>query len=334
MGGESSGACWMHSDMAIAWAACLLLINVYQVFGLRCLQCIGNAATCRMSVRTCPSYETTCISLAYKEAQGFRSSDTLMKGCSTPELCNQTSAIDIGSRSIYMSATCCERDFCNINRFSTTPVFSNRLQCCRNTTCSDTMFCDGVNNWCVDVASKNVSGAITIETRYTKGCGSGDACNTTLAYNTGSFQHFTQYTCCNHRNNCNNIQQSIPTLDNNNGIRCWGCRDGGNNECAPSNQTYVQCKGIQIRCMEAFDQTRNKTVMKGCSTVSFCSSTPPHLDIPSISEVQCCAGSLCNNFTREYDVPVTVSSGHRTNTDSGVFIFLFSLLCASIRHLL
>ncbi|KAM8927805.1 urokinase plasminogen activator surface receptor-like [Pelodytes ibericus] len=327
--------------MAIVWTFVLLLVSISQVSGLRCVQCVGTSSSCRLSAKTCPSYETTCFSLAYKQAQVSSTSvfsETLIKGCSTPELCNQTSIIDIGTQSIYMSASCCEKDFCNLNPYSTTPVFSNRLQCsaCTDTskscqTANTTVFCDGVNNWCVDRITRNYTNGVVTGSTYSKGCGSGQACNTLLSYNTGAFQHYTQYVCCNKGNNCNNLQKSVNVLTNNNGITCYGCQDTGNNECAPENQTIVHCKGIQLRCMETFNASR-QTWFKGCSTVSFCSSTYPHLSITNISEIQCCAGSLCNNSTREYSTNPISSHAYRTNVDFKLLIFLFIFSWACLRH--
>ncbi|KAM4651749.1 urokinase plasminogen activator surface receptor-like isoform 2-T2 [Discoglossus pictus] len=326
--------------MGTIWRLFLIWINISQVLGLRCLQCIGSASSCRMSVKTCPVYETTCISMAYRSQVGTTTSNTVMKGCSTPMMCNQTSAIDIGGQSIYMSAACCETDFCNINRYSTAAIFSNRLQCY---TCKDPkqpctlpnlqpLFCDQVNNWCVDVITKDyVNGKVTA-TSYAKGCGSVDACNTLQGYSTGITQHYTQYKCCNTNSLCNNAQESISILTNNNGILCWGCNETGKNECAVENQVQVQCKGTLIRCMEAFDLNR-KTMMKGCSTVSYCSSTIPAHTIPNISEIQCCAGTLCNNFTREFPVTQITSNAQRSHTDFKLLFFLFSFLYATIMHL-
>ncbi|KAM4703028.1 urokinase plasminogen activator surface receptor-like [Rhinophrynus dorsalis] len=293
-----------------------------------------------MVAKSCPSYETTCISLAYRSQAGSSTANTVMKGCSTRELCNQTSIIDTGGRALYMSATCCETDYCNINRYSTSAVFSNRLECytCKDPTLScsipnvETVVCDGVSNWCVDVITKQITNGQVTGLSYSKGCGSSDGCNTLLAYNTGSFQHYTQYSCCNDQNRCNNAYQSVPILTNNNGISCWGCLETGKNECSVKKQTPVICNGTLIRCMEAFDQNR-QTVMKGCSTVNFCSSTFPSLNVPNISEIQCCAGSFCNNFTRESASPVIISNSWCPHTDFRLLLFLVTLLCTVINQI-
>ncbi|XP_063292006.1 urokinase plasminogen activator surface receptor-like [Pelobates fuscus] len=326
--------------MAIVWTAFLLLFNISPAFSLKCLQCVGTAASCPMLVKTCPSYETSCFALAYKGVQGSSTVDTVIKGCSTPQICNQTSIIDAGVQSVTMSSSCCEKNFCNINRFNTLPVFSNRLEC---STCADptkpcksadtSIFCDEVNSYCVDVVTSNYTNGKISGTMYSKGCGSGEGCNTLFSYNTGSFQHYTQFSCCNSNNKCNNIQKSVTVLTNDNGIKCWGCQETGKGECATQNQTLVSCTGLQIRCMEAFDE-RNQTWFKGCSTVSFCSSTYPYLNtLPSISGIECCAGSLCNNFSRIYDTTnTTVSHAHRTNTDFRLLIFLASFLFATFGH--
>ncbi|XP_056399149.1 urokinase plasminogen activator surface receptor-like [Hyla sarda] len=290
-----------------------------------------------MVARTCPSYETTCISLAYRSLD----SNTVMKGCSTTEMCNQTSIIDIGNRAIYMSATCCETNFCNLNRYSTAPVFSNRIQCnsCKSSTfsCSSpfqSLFCDEVNNNCVDLVTREFTNGVVSGTSYVKGCGSGNAaCTDLFAYDTGKYQRYTYLSCCSSRDLCNSAQVSVPILNNINGITCFGCLETGKNECAVENQTTVQCKGLLIRCMEAFDKNRN-TIMKGCSTVGFCSSTFPSQEVPTFSEIQCCAGSMCNNFTRSTSNTTTVvSSSSRLHTDLQLPAFFICLLYAILRHI-
>ncbi|XP_053547180.1 urokinase plasminogen activator surface receptor-like isoform X2 [Bombina bombina] len=320
--------------MGKVWKLLFMCLNISQVLSLRCLQCIGSSSSCRMSTKRCPAYETTCISLAYRSKDGV---NTVMKGCSLPVLCNQTSVIDIGSQSIYMSATCCETDYCNINRYSTVSVFSNRLQCyiCKdpNKTCIypnlQPFFCDQVNNWCMDVITREITNGKETSTSFAKGCGSVDACNTLQGYNTGIFEHYTQYKCCNNGDFCNNAQESVSILKNNNGISCWGCYETGRNECAVENQIPVKCKGLLIRCMEVFDKNR-KTVMKGCSTVSYCSSSIPSHVIPNITEIQCCAGSFCNNFTREFPIEPQKSSARCSYTDYKLLVFFLSFLYATI----
>ncbi|XP_041427600.1 urokinase plasminogen activator surface receptor-like [Xenopus laevis] len=311
-----------------------ILLFLSAVNSLRCLQCIGSASSCRMVARKCQAYETTCISLAYRSTAGSTTSNTVMKGCSTRALCNQTSVIDTGNRSIYMSASCCETDYCNINRYSTKAVFSNRMQCytCKNNNlyCGypnlDKVFCDGVDNWCVDVLTKEYTNGKVTASAYSKGCGSGEACNSLLAFDTGSFQRYTQYSCCNSQTLCNDAYQSTTQILNNiNGITCWACLDTGNNECDVKNQVQISCKGTLIRCMEAYDQNR-KVVMKGCSTVTYCSATYPSLNVPNISEIQCCAGSNCNNFT-QMSTTSEINGAWSPSTDVRLLILLFTLLC-------
>ncbi|KAM5132195.1 urokinase plasminogen activator surface receptor-like [Mantella aurantiaca] len=302
-----------------------------------------------MVARKCPSYETTCISLSYRTQDG---SNTVMKGCASTNLCNQTSIIDTGTRSFYMTASCCESDYCNINRFSTSNVYSNRLNCniCNNSVSSSpttitcvpkqSIFCDEVNNNCVDVVTMDNNGPVKTQS-YIKGCGSGnigDSCTNLFAYNTGTHQRYTYLSCCTN-NLCNRAQVGIPMLTNYNGITCYGCTDNGNNECATQNQTLVACKGTLLRCMEAFDKNR-RTVMKGCSTVAFCSSTDLTQSDANISEIMCCAGSLCNNFTRETTSAVIASSNTTTNTTSAasrntdftILAFFICLIAAVIRR--
>ncbi|XP_040271815.1 urokinase plasminogen activator surface receptor-like [Bufo bufo] len=315
-----------------------LLLSICQVLCLKCLQCVGSSSSCRMVVKTCPSYETTCISLAYRST----GSNTVMKGCSTTELCNQTSIIDTGDQFIYMSSTCCESNFCNINRYSTNAVYSSRLNCytCDSTnpslsctSTSNTTFCDEVNNHCVDLVTTEWRNGAVSATSYAKGCGSGStsACTDLFAYNTGRYQRYTYLKCCD-SDKCNKNKVTTQVLNNKNGIYCHGCLETGNNECAENAQESVECRGYLIRCMEAFDQNR-KTVMKGCSSVAFCSSTFPTMGVPNISEIQCCAGSYCNNFTRETSSPSTVvSSSTRLNTDLRLPAFLITLIYAIIRR--
>ncbi|KAM4016861.1 urokinase plasminogen activator surface receptor-like [Anomaloglossus baeobatrachus] len=325
--------------MAKGWTLLLLCLHISQVLCLKCLQCVGTSTSCRMVVKKCPSYETSCISIAYRSQAD---SNTVMKGCSTPDLCNQTSIIDTGNRSVYMTSTCCENNLCNLNRYSTSQVYTNRLQC--NTCPSSSiacmsssfkpLFCDEVSNYCVDTATKEWKNGVVSSSSYVKGCGSGnigETCTDLFAFNTGTSERYTYRSCCT-TNGCNTVTQQIPKLNNNNGISCFGCLDAGNNECAAANQVSVKCKGILIRCMEVFDKNK-KTIMKGCSTVAFCSSTYPSQDIPNVSEIQCCAGSLCNNFTRQTSIPsnATISSARR-NTDLRFSAFLIGLVFAIFRH--
>ncbi|XP_073511446.1 urokinase plasminogen activator surface receptor-like [Phyllobates terribilis] len=308
------------------------------VLCLKCLQCVGTSSSCRMVVRTCPSYETSCISIAYR-SQG--DSNTVMKGCSTTDLCNQTSIIDTGTRSVYMTSTCCESNYCNLNRYSTSQVYMNRLTCnscpSSSATCSSSykpIFCDEVSNYCVNMATKEWRNGVLSTSSNVIGCGSGnilETCTDLFAFNTGSYERYTYLSCCK-TDRCNTASQQVPKLTNNNGISCFGCLETGKNECAIQNQVSVQCKGLLLRCMEVYDKNRT-TIMKGCSTVGFCSSTYPSLDIPNVSEIQCCAGSYCNNFTRETYTPANViSSSTRLDTDLRLPAFLIGLIYAIMRH--
>ncbi|XP_040183289.1 urokinase plasminogen activator surface receptor-like [Rana temporaria] len=333
--------------MALVWKLLLLWVNFAQVAPLKCLQCVGTSSSCRMVARKCPAYETTCISLAYQTQD---SSNTVMKGCSTTQLCNQSSIIDTGTTSIYMTASCCETDYCNINRFSASKVYSNRLQCnvCNNSITTSTtitcpnrqsLFCDEVNNNCVDVITMETNGSTQIQ-KYTKGCGSGnigDVCTNLFAYSTGTYQRYTYLSCCT-GNLCNSGQKAIPMLTNDNGIKCYGCKDNGNNECAKENQKPVTCRGTLLRCMEVFDDQR-RTIMKGCCTVAFCSSTDlaqptdPSPQQTKISEIMCCAGSFCNDFSRNKSSDViTPSSTAYRNTDYSILAVFICVISAFIGH--
>ncbi|XP_063798555.1 urokinase plasminogen activator surface receptor-like [Pseudophryne corroboree] len=329
--------------MATVWRVLLVWFNISQVLSLKCAQCIGSSSHCGLVARTCPSYETTCLSLAFSTSDG---SNTVMKGCSRTDICNQTSVINTGNHSIYMSSTCCETNYCNLNRYSTNSVFSNRLVCNRcqnpNQTCTTAsnlqpMFCDEVSNNCVDVITQDFINGTARPLSYTKGCGSATlgniACTNLFAYDTGSRQRYTYMSCCNGNNLCNSAPLTIPIRNNHNGDTCYGCYDTGNNECADANLVPVKCKGILIRCMEAFDQNR-RTLFKGCSTVAFCSSTYPSLQVPNISEIQCCAGSYCNNFTQQTSTPaVPISSATSITRDFGLLVLFISLIYATVRHI-
>ncbi|KAG8547563.1 hypothetical protein GDO81_028009, partial [Engystomops pustulosus] len=184
-----------------------------------------------------------------------------MKGCSTTELCNQTSIIYTGNRAVYMTATCCESNLCNLNKYSTSRVYSNRLQCnsCKSssTTCPgpyQPVFCDEVNNNCVDLITTEYTKDVPTSTSYVKGCGAGNVgqCTDLFALNTGDYQRYSYLSCCSNTDKCNSPTVSIPKLINNNGITCFGCKETGKNECAIQNQVQVRCKGTLIRCMEAF----------------------------------------------------------------------------------
>ncbi|KAM3922857.1 urokinase plasminogen activator surface receptor-like [Leptodactylus fuscus] len=326
--------------MAKGWTLLLLLcLHISQVLCLRCLQCVGSSSTCRMVVRKCQSYETTCISLAYRAEDG---SNTVMKGCSTTTMCNQTSIIDIGSKALYMTSTCCESDLCNINKFSTSQVFSNRLTCntCSSSSLSclstQSVFCDQINNYCVDLATTETKNGVTT-TSYMKGCGSSYSGQCSMdtsyfAFNTGVYQRYSYLRCCNNQDQCNSVTASIPILSNKNGITCYGCNETGNNECAVEKQKPVECTGWLIRCMEVFDENR-RTIMKGCSSVAFCSSVFPSLQVPNVSGIQCCAGNMCNNFTRQTSNSTGLnSSSTRLNTDFRLSAFLIGLLYTIMRH--
>ncbi|XP_073426028.1 urokinase plasminogen activator surface receptor-like [Dendrobates tinctorius] len=333
------GDFWVLRRVGQQTLLCVLVTSQRNaVLCLRCLQCIGTSSSCRMVVRTCASYETSCISIAYR-SQG--DSNTVMKGCSTTYMCNQTSIIDTGTRSVYMTSTCCESNFCNINRYSTSQVYMNRLQCnsCPSSSvgCSSSyksIFCDEVSNYCVNMATKEWKNGVLSTSSNVLGCGSaniGETCTNLFAFNTGSYERYSYFSCCN-TNRCNTASQQVPKLTNNNGISCFGCLETGKNECAVAKQVSVQCKGTLIRCMEVFDKNRT-TIMKGCSTVTFCSSTYPSQEIPNVSEIQCCAGSYCNNFTRETNTTTDViSSSTRLNTDLRLPAFLIGLIYAIMRH--
>ncbi|XP_068098441.1 uncharacterized protein [Hyperolius riggenbachi] len=313
---------------------------------LKCLQCLGTSSSCRMVAKKCPSYETTCISLTYQTQAGAYGTNTVMKGCASTQLCNQTSIIDSGNHSMYMTSTCCESDYCNLNHFSAANVFSNRLQCsvCNSDTqnCQTNlqpMLCDEVSSTCVDIQVVDYLNGVKKSSSYIKGCGApntGDQCKNTYAFNTGSLQRNTLTSCCNTKLCNSNTGSFNPVYTNYNGIKCWGCLENGNNSCA--SPTPVSCQGTMLRCFEAFDQNR-KTVMKGCSTVAFCSST--YLtDLPyKVSEIMCCAGSFCNNFTQQISNSTGTIGGcgissraTSMNTDFRLIAFFIILLYATLRH--
>ncbi|KAK2872337.1 hypothetical protein Q8A67_022234 [Cirrhinus molitorella] len=91
--------------------------------------------------------------------------------------------------------------------------------------------------------------------------------------------------CCN-TDLCN--AQDAPDLSNitPNGKMCYYC-DG------QSCSNTVSCSGSEDRCFNATASMGGQsTVVKGCASKSICDT--PNL-IPTVGEVSCCEGNLCNS---------------------------------------
>ncbi|XP_069057431.1 urokinase plasminogen activator surface receptor-like [Pleurodeles waltl] len=307
-----------------------LLLFLPVAFSLKCVKCQGSARYCRMRKQTCAAYETTCISLAYL-SNGSTTVDTVMKGCSTTALCNTTSALSIGASFIFMTATCCESNYCNFNSFSAAKVVSNELQCqsCTTSTGCDTpssVICRETNNRCMDVATV-VGNNGTLTGTYVKGCGSGDACGKYMAYDTGTTQQYSLIKCCN-SDNCNDKKIAVTKPPYHNGIICWGCNESGKNECALENQSVVRCNGSLARCFQMFGGPNRQTLKKGCCTEELCSNIYPAVQgIPANTEIQCCAGNLCNKWANTYPCPEDYSACWRPWRSPGLLV---AALCISI----
>ncbi|XP_078511706.1 urokinase plasminogen activator surface receptor-like [Lissotriton helveticus] len=307
-----------------------LLLFLPLAYSLKCLKCQGSSSFCRMRKQSCAAYETTCISLAYL-SQGSTSVDTVMKGCSTTALCNTTSVLSIGAGSIFMTATCCESNYCNLNSFSAAKVTSNELQCKSCSTPSEcqtpgSVICRETNNNCMDVSTLSVTNA-TMTSTYTKGCGSGDSCGKLMAYDTGVTQQYSLISCC-ANNNCNVKLFNATKPPYHNGITCWGCNETGRNECALENQSVVRCNGSLARCFQMFGGPNRQTLKKGCCSEPLCSSIFPAVQgIPANTEIQCCAGNLCNKWPNTYPCPADYSAGWRPWRSRGLLV---ATLCISI----
>ncbi|KAK2872259.1 hypothetical protein QQF64_018158 [Cirrhinus molitorella] len=102
----------------------------------------------------------------------------------------------------------------------------------------------------------------------------------------GSMSHSTakMSTVCCDTDQCN-VQDAPDASNVPNGKKCYSC-DG------TSCSNIISCSGSEDRCFKATVTYKDvKADIKGCFSNSLCNR--PNL-IPSVSDVSCCEGNLCN----------------------------------------
>ncbi|XP_069057432.1 urokinase plasminogen activator surface receptor-like isoform X1 [Pleurodeles waltl] len=267
---------------------------------LECLECHGLPYNCTETVRECYAHQPTCISTAYSYEDSSGTKELLVKGCSQGLSCNESAYVNMGTRAVYISNTCCSRNQCNSGTYYAKATVS-QADCAvcsgDSASCSSpalrVMHCTGVQDLCMSITTLTIFRGAARET-VVKGCGTGPLCGRTLEYNTGNTTLYNKVECC-HPRNC---KPQVPTVSVNNtlnGLQCFACNETGKNECNATRITTVNCTGQMNRCLDIVDFGQGKTLMRGCCSEDVCRGLPASLSVPSYQSLYCCQGNLCNN---------------------------------------
>ncbi|KAM6428659.1 urokinase plasminogen activator surface receptor-like isoform 2-T2 [Liasis olivaceus] len=149
----------------------LLLALLTTASGLTCHKCLGTRENCTNQEQICTENETVCMEET--RATYGPMSETLKRGCTTPQHCQLYFAVRRGfvSRSIY----CCSQDLCNAVPYNVTYTAKrNGLECyscignlgeCSGTDVP-TAQCRGRENHCVEISRQWLPGNTTVVRNY------------------------------------------------------------------------------------------------------------------------------------------------------------------------
>ncbi|KAM5132196.1 urokinase plasminogen activator surface receptor [Mantella aurantiaca] len=147
---------------------------------LQCQTCIGNSTSCAKSNLTtilCAGLQDRCMTVTTVYSN-VSSSDMVIKGCGTGNLCGRRLHYNSGGVKVYSETTCCGHNNCNqgVNTVTVNKTL-NDLQCyaCNETgkgecTTPTTVLCTGNMTSCVDVVGFPRGNTLL------RGCVSPDVC--------------------------------------------------------------------------------------------------------------------------------------------------------------
>ncbi|XP_018410097.1 PREDICTED: urokinase plasminogen activator surface receptor-like [Nanorana parkeri] len=176
---------------------------------LYCQTCQGNSASCASTNLTtiqCAGVQDRCITLS-TVYNNVSSSDVVIKGCGTGNLCGRRLHYNTGGVKVYSEMSCCGYNKCNqgVNTVTVNTLVNttlNGLQCyaCNETgkgecTTPTTVSCTGSMTSCLDVLGYPRGNTLM------RGCCSTDVCYGLSA--SMSLQASQKLYCCN-GNLCNN----------------------------------------------------------------------------------------------------------------------------------
>ncbi|KAJ6663634.1 hypothetical protein lerEdw1_009713 [Lerista edwardsae] len=276
--------------------------------GLTCHQCLGTWENCTDSPQVCSSKETVCVE--EMRATYGPISETLRRGCATPEYCQSYFSVRRGfiSRSIY----CCPDDLCNVVPYNVTySAKRNGVECysCIGSLqeCGGgdvpTVQCRGKANHCVEISRQWLPGTGLVEP-IIKGCGNYPKMKNLLVCSIGDKTSYVVIRVC-EGSKCNNSSFaehavsyfSEVSAGEPNGLACYSCLDTGHGECSPENLQPMSCTGTMDRCMNVMDYIRHARLRAGCANQQLCQTTDFYgalLPKLPISYMTCCQGALCN----------------------------------------
>ncbi|XP_062995810.1 urokinase plasminogen activator surface receptor-like [Elgaria multicarinata webbii] len=280
--------------------ALLVTVLLPAALGLTCRSCLGTRENCTDQQQICSSNETVCMEET--RATYGPISETLKRGCTTPQYCQSFFSIRRGfvSRSIY----CCADDLCNAVPYNVTySTGRNGVECYScigslqecNGKDIPTAQCRGKENHCVEISRQWLPGTGLVEP-IIKGCGYYPKEETLLAYSVGGNVSYVTVRVCK-GSWCNNSSFTEFSDTEPNGLECYSCLDTGNSECSTENLRPMNCVGTMDQCMNVIDYFRNARIRAGCAHRHLCQDSPfygalmPKLPV---NYVTCCQGPFCN----------------------------------------
>lgn len=286
--------------MTAATELILLSALLTTAWGLTCHGCLGTRENCTDLPQVCSSNETLCVEET-RETYGPMS-ETLKRGCATPEYCQTYFNVRRGfvSRSIY----CCSDDLCNVVPYNVTySTKHNGVECysCIGSLqeCGGadipTVQCRGKENHCVEISRQWLSGTSLVEP-IIKGCGNYPKMENLLACSIGDKTSYVVIRVC-EGSKCNNSSFAEFSVGEPNGMTCYSCLDTGHGECSPENLQPMNCTGTMDRCMNVIDYIRHARLRAGCANQQLCQDKSFYgalLPKLPISYMTCCEGALCN----------------------------------------
>ncbi|XP_069496974.1 urokinase plasminogen activator surface receptor-like isoform X2 [Ambystoma mexicanum] len=224
---------------------------------LECLECYGLPYNCTERVRECYAHQKACISKAYTYNENGVTTDLLIKGCSQGLACNESAYVNLGTRAMYTSNTCCTSNQCNrgiyyaratVSQVTCKSCLNNSIACSSPTL--PTIHCAGVQDLCMSMTTITITQGTRMET-VVKGCGTGPLCGRELDYYTGNTTIYSKVECC-QSNDCNTGVPRVTENNTRNGLRCYACNDTGKGECNSTRNVLAQlnCTGQMTRCLD------------------------------------------------------------------------------------
>ncbi|XP_029913676.1 phospholipase A2 inhibitor subunit gamma B-like [Myripristis murdjan] len=153
---------------------CLTWALLHTAECLRCHQCVDTACSNTTSV-LCPTTSTVCRTLTSVVVLNSVSSVSVVKSCSSPEVCATPGSmeaelsVNLGAARQAHTQLCCTSDNCNFQTLAVPSTATNGKLCssCRNATdsveaCNATLSCQGAENSCFSGTAAQGSGLVAL----------------------------------------------------------------------------------------------------------------------------------------------------------------------------